>query len=182
MEGWTDDEIKNKSLRAPCGIFCGACAIYIARRDNNEKLTNIICALWKVKPEEAKCFGCMQSDPPQKLFGHCYKCTIRDCAKSKGIYSCHQCKEWPCGIIEDSDLASVLPSSVRNSIKRVWKRAIPLWRDKVAKHGDEQGSLEWARAEAERYHCPDCGRPLFRSAQKCSRCKKMVAEELDGVI
>jgi hypothetical protein len=32
MEGWTDEEIKNKNLRAPCGIFCGACPIYIATR------------------------------------------------------------------------------------------------------------------------------------------------------
>ena len=22
MEGWTDEEIRNKNLRAPCGIFC----------------------------------------------------------------------------------------------------------------------------------------------------------------
>lgn len=23
MEGWTEEEIKNKNLRALCGIFCG---------------------------------------------------------------------------------------------------------------------------------------------------------------
>jgi hypothetical protein len=182
LEGWTEKEIQNKSLRAPCGIFCGACPIYIANRDNNGKMTNVICAVWKTKPEDAKCYGCMQPDPPKKLFGFCQKCTIRNCAKEKGIYSCHQCDKWPCGIIEKSDLVNVLPPSIKNSVLRVMQRAIPLWRDMVAKHGDEAGSLEWAKAEAERYHCPKCGKPLFRSAQQCGDCKTPVAEKLDGVI
>ena len=38
MKGWTDDEFKNKELMAPCGLYCGTCSIYIATRDNNEKL------------------------------------------------------------------------------------------------------------------------------------------------
>jgi hypothetical protein len=182
MEGWTEEEIRNKSLRAPCGIFCGACPIYIATRDHNEKLTNVICAVWKTKPDDAKCFGCMQSDPPQRLFGFCQMCTIRNCAKSRGFYSCHQCEKWPCNIIEESHLSSVVPASIKNSVLRVMHRAIPLWRDHVAGNGDEKGSGAWARAEAERYHCPACGKPLFRSAQQCRACKIPVADVLDGVI
>ena len=62
------------------------------------------------------------------------------------------------------------------------KRTIPLWRAKVAEYGDETGSVEWARAECERYHCPHCGQPLFRGTQRCRACKKDVAEELDGAL
>jgi hypothetical protein len=65
---------------------------------------------------------------------------------------------------------------------RVMKRGIPLWRDKVAELGDEKGSEEWARGECERYHCPACGKPLFRGAQRCRACGKAVADELDGSI
>ena len=25
MEGWTEDEIRNNDLMAPCGLYCGAC-------------------------------------------------------------------------------------------------------------------------------------------------------------
>ena len=25
MEGWTEEEIRNKALMAPCGLYCGAC-------------------------------------------------------------------------------------------------------------------------------------------------------------
>jgi len=62
------------------------------------------------------------------------------------------------------------------------KRAIPAWREKVAELGDEEGSIRWARAECVRHHCPDCGNPLFRGAQRCRACKKDVAEGLDGAL
>lgn len=32
---------------------------------------------------------------------------------------------------------------------RIIKRAIPVWREKVAAQGDEKGSREWARKECE---------------------------------
>jgi hypothetical protein len=63
---------------------------------------------------------------------------------------------------------------------RVMKRTIPIWRAKAAMYGDEEGSVDWARAECERYHCSSCGKPLFRGAQRCRACKKLVADELDG--
>jgi len=63
---------------------------------------------------------------------------------------------------------------------RVMKRTIPVWRKKVADLGDEQGSVEWARHECNRYLCPHCGEPLFRGAQRCRACKKDVADQLDG--
>jgi hypothetical protein len=41
QEDFTSGEIRimmiNPDLIAPCGLYCGVCAIYIAHRDNNEK-------------------------------------------------------------------------------------------------------------------------------------------------
>ncbi len=182
LEGWTDEEIRNKNLRAPCGIFCGACAIYLAGRENNEKFRNIIAGLWRMNPGDIRCRGCMQPDPPKELFGFCRNCAIRNCARAEGFYSCHQCDQWPCAEMTEGEYIKAVPESVRPSVQRVWRRAIPLWRDKVAAEGDEKGSLEWARAECERYHCQSCGKPLYRSAQQCRVCKRPVADELDGVI
>ena len=65
---------------------------------------------------------------------------------------------------------------------RVMKRAIPLWRSKIAELGNEKGSVEWAWKELERYHCPACGKPLFRGAKRCRACKAVVAEALDGTL
>ena len=171
MEGWTEEEFKNKDLMAPCGLYCGACGVYLATRDENEKFRAVMGNLYGTKPEETECLGCMQPDPPKKLYGYCKGCTIRNCVRSKGYYSCHQCEQWPCSMIENFGFATGV---------RVMKRAIPLWRAKVAEHGDEKGSIEWARAECERYHCSSCGKPLFRGAQHCRACKKPVSDELDG--
>ncbi len=173
MTGWTEDEVRNRELMAPCGLYCGACGIYIAHRDGNEKFRAVMGNLYGTKPEETACAGCMQADPPRCLYGYCRSCTIRECVRAKGLYSCHQCTAWPCDMIERFPLATGL---------RVMKRAIPLWRAKVAELGDEAGSVEWARAECERYHCPQCGYPLFRGAQRCRQCKAEVAAGLDGTL
>jgi hypothetical protein len=171
MEGWTEAEIKNKDLMAPCGLYCGACGIYIATRDGNEKFKVILGNLYGTKPEDTECYGCVQTDPPKKMYGFCKTCGIRDCTQSKGYYSCHQCSEWPCSMINNFIVATGAT---------VMKRAIPVWKAKVAEHGDDQGSVEWARSECARYHCSSCGSPLFRGAQRCKSCKKPTADELDG--
>lgn len=171
MDEWTDEEIKNKDLMAPCGLYCGTCGVYIATRDNNEKLKQVLGRLYGTPPEETECRGCMQSDPPKRLYCYCQTCSIRSCVKGKGYYSCHQCDAWPCHLIETFGLATG---------RRVMERAIPLWRAAVAAHGDDAGSIEWARSECARYHCSSCGAPLFRGAQRCRDCGKNVASELDG--
>ncbi len=171
MEGWTEEEIRNRELMAPCGLYCGVCGVYIATRDGNEKFKSVLGKLYGSRPEDTECVGCMQSDPPRKLYGYCRSCGIRDCVKSRGFYSCHQCGDWPCRMIDNFILATG---------RRVMKRAIPLWREKAACHGDEEGSVKWAEGECLRYHCPGCGTPLFRGAQKCRACGAPVAEALDG--
>ncbi len=171
MEEWTMDEIRNKDLMAPCGLYCGVCGIYIATRDLNEEFKTMITNLYRTKLEDTECMGCMQPDPPKKLYNFCKICKIRDCVRSQGYYSCHQCKEWPCTMIENFELAGG---------SRVMKRAIPIWRSKVAKYGDEDGSVEWAKAECKRYHCSACGKPVFMFAQHCITCRTRLADELDG--
>ncbi|MBN1364954.1 MAG: DUF3795 domain-containing protein [Syntrophaceae bacterium] len=123
---------------------CGACGVYIAARDKNEKFMEVMGNLYGTKKEDTQSYGCMQTDPSRKLYGYCSLCTIRNCVREKGCYSCHQCSEWPCELIENFGLATGV---------RVMKRAIPLWRSKVAELGNEKGSVEWARAELKRYHC-----------------------------
>jgi hypothetical protein len=44
--------------------------------------------------------------------------------------------------MENIDLLDVIPSQIRKSVLRVMKRAIPIWRTKVAEYGDEKGSVE----------------------------------------
>ena len=84
MEGWTEEEIKDKNLMAPCGLYCGACGVYLATRDKNEKFKEVMGNLYKTKTEDTECYGCMQSEPPKKLYGYCTLCAIRNCVRGKG--------------------------------------------------------------------------------------------------
>ncbi len=45
MKGWSEKEIGNKDLMAPCGLYCGTCGVYIATRDSNEKFRTLIIFL-----------------------------------------------------------------------------------------------------------------------------------------
>jgi len=62
-----------EELIAPCGLYCGWCPFYLAGS------------------KEFKCKGCWSRE----------KCSIRDCAKNKGLKICTYCPEFPCQKLYD---------------------------------------------------------------------------------
>ena len=155
----------NPDFVAPCGLYCGVCAIYMADRDNNQKFKERLAALYRgevsgkgtlpgsenLTADQIKCKGCMSGE----LFMHCRQCEIRSCAIAKGYEGCHECSDFPCAHIEN------FPMTVG---KKVILRAIPYWR--------EVGTEKWIADEEARYTCPKCGNKLFRGAAACNRCKE----------
>ena len=156
---------------APCGLYCGVCGVYLATRNGDDKFKALLGGLVRVDPRgdgvPGLHAGRAAAVPVRLLPG----LPIRDCVRERGLYSCHQCGDWPCALITGFPLATG---------RRVMRRTIPLWREQVARLGAGAGDVAWARAEGERYHCPECGEPLFRGAQRCRACKASVAEGLDG--
>jgi hypothetical protein len=65
MKGWKEDELADKRLMAPCGLYCGSCGIYISKRDGNTRFRDSLARLYGTRPEETECLGCMQEDPPE---------------------------------------------------------------------------------------------------------------------
>jgi len=154
----------NRDFLAPCGLYCGVCAIHIAHRDKNLKFKERLVQLYKGQVqgkgklpnsanlcvEDMHCGGCLSED----LFMHCRQCAIRDCTKEKGYAGCHECDEFPCRHIEN------FPMAVG---KKVILRAIPYWR--------EVGTEKWVEDEEARYLCPECGNKVFRGVVRCNKCK-----------
>jgi len=153
----------NPDFIAPCGLYCGVCAIYIAHRDNNRKLKERLVHLYQGKTgkgrvpnserlsvEDIQCRGCLSEEP----FVYCRQCNIKNCSQEKGYTGCHECDEFPCRYIEN------FPMSVG---KKVILRAIPHWR--------EVGTEKWILDEDARYICPECGNKVFRGVMKCNKCK-----------
>ncbi|MHA1931412.1 MAG: DUF3795 domain-containing protein [Promethearchaeota archaeon] len=144
----------NKALLAPCGLYCGVCAIYIAHRDNNLKFKDRLVNVYKPLSEsidDIKCTGCLSNGI---IFGYCKSCPIKSCVKEKDLEGCHQCDDWPCKFIQS------FPIPVG---KKVIMRAIPEWR--------ELGTEKWVENEEKRYTCKICGNILFRGTRRCNNCK-----------
>ena len=160
----------NPDFVAPCGLYCGVCAIHIAYRDNNEKFKERLIKLYQgafsekgvlpnsenMTPADIKCDGCLSGN----LFMHCQQCEIRTCTQEKGYEGCHQCIDFPCEHIQNFSMTIG---------KKVILRAIPYWR--------EVGTEKWIADEEARYICPECGNVLFRGAGRCNKCK--TAMDLD---
>jgi hypothetical protein len=148
-------------LNAPCGLYCGVCAILYATRDDNRKFRERLVGVYRgtfpgsedLAPEDIHCRGCLSEEP----FAHCARCAIKDCTRDRGHEGCHECPDFPCPLIED------FPIPVG---KRVILRAVPYRR--------EVGTRKWIQDEEERYNCPACGQRLFRGAKRCNRCKTAV--------
>ncbi|WP_457552500.1 DUF3795 domain-containing protein [Desulfobacula sp.] len=154
----------NPDFVSPCGLYCGVCAIYIAHRDDNQKLKQGLVKVYKgnvagkgtlpntenLSIEDIRCKGCLSDD----LFMHCKQCEIRNCVRQKGYSGCHQCDEFPCKYIENFPMAIG---------KKVILRAVPYW--------EKMGTQKWIEDEEARYHCPECGNKVFRGAVKCNKCR-----------
>ena len=155
----------NPNFLAPCGLYCGVCAILYATRENNLKFKERLVGLYKgrlpesqnLSVEDIHCKGCLSEEP----FIYCKTCDIKDCIAKKGYSSCCECGDFPCALIDK------FPMPVG---KRVILRAIPYWRS--------VGSEKWVEDEEARYLCPSCGHKLFRGAKQCNKCKTAV--DLDG--
>jgi len=61
-----------KKLAAPCGLYCGVCAILIAHRDNNTKFKEKLTTVYGVGVEDIQCEGCLSD----KLFKYCRTCQL----------------------------------------------------------------------------------------------------------
>ncbi len=154
----------NPNFASPCGLYCSVCAIYIAHRDNNEKLKSGLVALYKgevggkgvlpgsenLTTEDIQCSGCLSDN----LFMHCKQCDIRKCTGERGYKGCHECNEFPCQYIENFSMSVG---------KKVILRATPYRK----KFGDEK----WIQDEEARYFCPGCGNKVFRGVMRCNQCK-----------
>jgi len=147
------DNTMNTELLAPCSMYCGVCGIYMAHRDNNQKLKEKLANAYRVTPEQIVCKGCLSDEK----FVYCQVCGIRACVMEKNIDGCHQCEEFPCKLIDD------FPVPVG---KKVMLRSVP--ERKIL------GTEKWVEQEENRYRCPHCNEQLFRGTKRCGSCKELV--------
>ncbi|MBC2724049.1 MAG: DUF3795 domain-containing protein, partial [Desulfosporosinus sp.] len=76
---------------AVCGLFCPSCSVYIATKEDPERLKRLAKILNQTI-EETHCEGCRS----EHRTVYCKNCTMIECARRKGIEFCGECEEFPC--------------------------------------------------------------------------------------
>ena len=145
--------IARDKLAAPCGLYCGACSVYVAYKSNDMKLKEKVAPIFGVTVDQISCEGCFS----EKLFKYCQTCSIRDCALEQDLEGCYQCRDFPCHFIH------VFPTEAG---RKIMLRSVSRWR--------ELGTRRWMEEEEKRYHCLNCGHRVLRGAKRCANCRNPV--------
>ncbi|WP_081963079.1 DUF3795 domain-containing protein [Desulfosporosinus sp. HMP52] len=124
-----------KMTSAVCGLFCPSCTVFIATKEEPERLKKIAVTLNQTI-EETHCEGC-RSIPKT---AYCSNCRMIECARQKGIEFCGECEEFPCKEIK--------------TFQALKPHRLDLWQShqRIKDVGYEQ----WAREMSEHYSCPKC--------------------------
>jgi hypothetical protein len=142
-----------RELVSPCGLYCGVCGVYYADKKGDAALKEKLAAAYGDTPDKIACDGCRS----ESRYWFCSACSIRSCVSEKGFESCHECRDFPCAVIESFPI----PEARKNML-----RAIPRWR--------ELGTEEWVREEEKLFSCKACGTATFRGARKCRQCGTLI--------
>ena len=149
--------MEGKHLAAVCGLYCGACAIYRARRNDNlerlKEISQLMSSHQQVTTDDLYCDGCLSQG---RLSPYCQECKIRLCVMDKPeITRCSDCPDFPCSLITDFNNDGVRHhAEVLDNVQRQRKIGVD----------------EWLQEEYERWRCVFCGVSLEWYAKTCYRC------------
>lgn len=148
------------NLIGKCGLYCGACTIYRAERDNPD-LRKKIADHYKCSEDQVCCQGC------GGLTDACWGngCKIVLCVNAKGIKSCYECENYHNSDCEKfmSMYQSYLTEGVdlRSNLNRI-----------------NAGEAEtWLSDSSAYFRCPFCGHPLHVGAKICPSCAKNIVNK-----
>lgn len=148
--------VVDRKLVGRCGLYCGACGIYRAYKDNGEYLKRI-ADYFKCPPEKVRCEGC------QALTAECWGtgCKMVQCLNAKGYQFCYECPEYEKRSCEQYEKFS------KNYLE---EDGVDL-RANLARirAGDTDA---WLKESEAKYKCRQCGKPLptGRIKRQCYHC------------
>ena len=138
----------NRNLEAYCGLYCGACPLYLKRAD--DWIVKVVLEEHGLAFEDLHCEGCRTDT----LSPSCQNCAVRDCAKSKGLDSCSGCDELPCERITGFGTVRSHGGEVVGNLEAI----------------QDHGSRKWLADQAAQWQCSNCGRGGSWYEITCGEC------------
>jgi hypothetical protein len=162
----TDAPENKEKLVAPCGLYCGACPMYLATQDKDEKkikelLQRFSSMNQKLTLADLQCDGCIGGG---RVASFCLKCGMRDCAEKKQkVTRCADCKEFPCSQITNFNNDGMQHhAEVLANCRQI----------------REVGIKEWTKREEERWSCPQCRAKISWYDKACPSCGAKRSDKL----
>ena len=147
-----------EKLVAPCGLYCGACPMYIASQEKDEKKIEAMAKQFssgksKIAVADMQCDGCIGGG---RVASFCRKCSMRECAENKQkVTRCSDCKEFPCSLVTNFNNDGMLHhAEVLENCRRLRK----------------VGIKEWTKREEERWSCAECWANIAWYDKACPKC------------
>lgn len=132
----TADSACDKTIAAVCGLYCGACQVYIATAEDPARLARLAERL-QMTEEAIACHGC-RSD---KRWPLCEACAMFECAARRGIEFCSQCPDYPCDDLRQFQAAMPHRCELWSDLDRI----------------EAVGYQQWLGEVVGRYACTRCG-------------------------
>ncbi|MGD8229421.1 MAG: DUF3795 domain-containing protein [Desulfobacteraceae bacterium] len=147
-----------------CGIYCGTCPRYLAKRLNDAEEVENIYNETGVPVEQIGCDGCLSDT----VFPTCKACKhgFRECAAEKGVTWCFQCEDFPCQRLRDFRDVHIV-----NGISH-HEHVIEDLEFMRAK-----GVEAWVAEQEANSRCPRCGTPIYWHARQCPKCHLVVKKD-----
>ncbi len=149
---------KGEDLVASCGLYCGACPMYLATQTKDEQRIKTMMQQFSAgkmnwKMEDLLCDGCRGNG---RLATFCKKCAIRESAAAKTkLKLCSDCPDFACNRITAFNNDGMLHHAEVLSNLRQLQAA---------------GLKEWAKREDERWACPQCSGRISWYEAACPKC------------
>ena len=141
----------DKKLAAVCGLYCEACTLFIATKEDPARLKGL-AVRFQLSEEAIKCYGCRSA----KRGPYCEKCKMFACAAERGIDFCIECAEYPCNDLKQFQSERPHRIELWDDLERI--RAI--------------GYKHWLKEISENYTCPQCRSINSAYDLKCRKCSE----------
>jgi hypothetical protein len=155
-----------EKLVAPCGLYCGACPMFLASQEKDEQKSKAILQQGfgrgpMMLTKDFECDGCIAGG---RVASFCRRCAMRECAaNTKKVTRCADCSHFPCSKIANFNNDTMAHHSEVLANCRKLK---------------EVGIKEWAKREEERWHCPQCKANIAWYDKTCSKCGAKRSDKL----
>jgi len=144
-----------EDLVGRCGLYCGACSIYRAYKDDGEYLRRL-AKRFKCPPKKVRCEGCQVLTP--ECWGN--NCKIVQCLRARNYEFCYECPKYEKGS------CSKFEKLAKGYLEDNVDIRVNLERIKSSK------IKEWLKESKKRFKCPYCKEPLPEGSKKCYHCGK----------